>query len=461
MRLSRHSVLSEKTTDAEWIIKYNGLVKQFYRLLVNTLIANVTTSFLWFAVTFWVYLETENVMATAILGGSFMLMMALTGVFFGTLVDRYKKKHVMQVASAITTVAYGLAGVIFLLVSKQELLTIGGPWFWLFTIVILVGCIVENIRNIALSTCVTIMVPEKQRAKANGLVGMVQGLAFMVTSIFSGLAIGYVGMGWTLLIAVILTLFALVDLMFVTINEDHIVHDPALTSAVDFKGAWRAIRAVPGLFSLILFATFNNLVGGVFMALLDPYGLSLMSVQVWGLVFAISSVGFMIGGGIVAKKGLGARPLRALLLTNIAVGAVGALFTIRESIWLLVSGMVVYMILIPIAEAAEQTTLQKIVPVAKQGRVFGFGQSVEAAAAPISAYLIGPIAQFGLIPYMKTPEGHAAWGWLVGFGDARGIALVFLASGCIMIGISWLAMYSRSYRTLQRTYDTSTPEVTA
>lgn len=67
-------------------------MRNFYRLLINTMIAGITTSFLWFAVTFWVYLETKNVMATAFLGGTYMLMMAATGVFFGTLVDRHKKK---------------------------------------------------------------------------------------------------------------------------------------------------------------------------------------------------------------------------------------------------------------------------------------------------------------------------------------------------------------------------------
>ena len=45
-------------------------------------------------------------------------------------------------------------------------------------------------RNIALSTTVTLLVPEERHANANGLVGTVQGLAFVVTSVFSGLAIG-------------------------------------------------------------------------------------------------------------------------------------------------------------------------------------------------------------------------------------------------------------------------------
>ncbi len=40
------------------------------------------------------------------------------------------------------------------------------------------------------------------------------------------------------------------------------------------------------------------------MALMDAYGLSLVSVEIWGIVLAITSIGFIIGGGLVARYGL-------------------------------------------------------------------------------------------------------------------------------------------------------------
>ena len=40
----------------------------FRRLLLNTLVTGVTSSFLWFALTFWVYLETRSVVATGVIG---------------------------------------------------------------------------------------------------------------------------------------------------------------------------------------------------------------------------------------------------------------------------------------------------------------------------------------------------------------------------------------------------------
>jgi DHA3 family multidrug efflux protein-like MFS transporter len=46
------------------------------------------------------------------------------------------------------------------------------------------------------------------------------------------------------------------------------------------------------------------------------------------------------------------------------------------------------MMLHPYAEAAEQTILQKVVPFERQGRVFGFAQSVEQSASPLTAFFI-------------------------------------------------------------------------
>jgi DHA3 family multidrug efflux protein-like MFS transporter len=428
-------------------------MKKFYNVLINTLIANVTTSFLWFALTFWVYLETRSVMATAIIGGSYMLLVAIFSIGFGTIVDHNKKKKVMLASSAITFGAYLIAGGLFLIFPQSELTSWSTAAFWLFAGIILIGGVIENMRNIALSTTVTLLVPKDDRAKANGMVGAVQGIAFLVTSVFSGLSIGFLGMGWTLVIAIVFTAVALIHLLFVPIPEDEILHDPELAGKkIDLKGSIAAIRAVPGLMALIFFSTFNNLIGGVFMALMDPYGLNLFSVQIWGIILGITSTGFIIGGAIIAKKGLGKNPLRTLLWVNVAVGILGMTFALREWWWLYALGIFIFMVLIPFAEAAEQTIIQRVVPFKRQGRVFGFAQSVETAAAPITAFLIGPIAQFGIIPYMNSDIGKEQFTWLLGTGEARGIALVFMIAGITSIIITILAFRTKSYKLLSKSY---------
>lgn len=427
-------------------------VRAFRRVLVNTLVSNVTTSFLWFALTFWAYLETRSVLATSIVGGSFMLLIAVLGPLFGTYVDHHRKRDVMVISSVLTLVSYLGAAAVYVLAPEGRLTSFSSPWFWAFVGLVLAGSVVEGMRNIALSTTVTLLVPLAERDRANGLVGTVTGIGFMITSVFSGLAIGFLGMGWTLAISVGLTTVAVGHLFWVRIPEKRPAREGPMLP-YDIAGAVRVIRSVPGLFGLVLFATMNNFIGGVFMALMDPYGLTLFSVQAWGIVLGVTSVGFILGGIWVARFGLGSKPLRSLLLANLVLAGVGMVFTVREAWWLYVAGIMLYMCLIPIAEAAEQTVLQRVVPYASQGRVFGFAASLEAAAAPVTAFMIGPIAQNVLIPYMNSDSGRAQWAWLLGQGEARGIALVFVLAGVVQTLFVVAAFGSRPYRTLSRSYE--------
>ncbi|MGL3151712.1 MFS transporter [Microbacterium sp. A82] len=431
----------------------------FANVLVNTLIANVTTSFLWFALTFWVYIETQSVLATGIIGGAYMLFVAFFAMVFGTIVDRNRKHTVMVLSSLLSASAFLIAGLLYLWQPESQLLNLGGPWFWLFSVIILFGGVIEQLRNIALSTTVTLLVEEDKRANANGLVGTVQGIAFMVTSVFSGLSIGFLGMGWTLVIAIGAMVVTFVHLLFVRIPEEAPQPDPNASSALDFRGSVTAIRLAPGLFALIIFSTFNNLIGGVYMALMDPYGLTLFSVQMWGLVLGVTSTGFIVGGALVAKFGLGKKPMRTMLLVVMVMGLLGAVFMIREWWPLYALGIWVYMALIPPVEAAEQTVIQKVVPFTRQGRVFGVAAAMEAAAAPVTAFLIAPIAEFAIIPYMDSPAGQRQWGWLLGEGEARGIALICLFAGLIMVAAAGLAFLTRSYRKLTELYAEAPPVI--
>lgn len=431
--------------------------RTFSHALANTAVASLVTNYLWFAVVFWVYLETRSILATGVLGGAYMLLLAVCSMWFGSLIDRHRKIIVMRVSAWASLIAFIIGTAMFFLVSAETLLDLSGPWFWVFTLVLLAGCVVELLRGLALSTLVTLLVPVEKHANANGLVGTVQGLAFIVTSVFSGISIGLLGMGPTMLIATALTALPLAHLFLLRIDEPQVVHDPN-RSAVDFRGGMIAMRAVPGLFGLILFSMFNNLISGVHMALLDPYGLTLFSVEMWGIVFGIAGTGFLVGGALVAKFGLGKNPVRTMLLAVVVTGIVGATLALREWSWPFVLGIWLFMLVFPAVEAAEQTVIQKVVPFEKQGRVFGLAMTFEAAAAPITSFLIAPAAEFWIVPYIDSDVGHARWSWLLGEGEGRGIAFVFFWAGIVIVVAALAAFGTRTYRTLVRSFAEAAPE---
>jgi DHA3 family multidrug efflux protein-like MFS transporter len=427
-------------------------MRTFHVLLANTLVANVTNNFLWFALTFWVYLETRSVLATAIIGGGYMLLVTVSGMFFGTFVDRHRRRTSMLLSSVVSLVAFAIAGLTYFVAPAPALRDLGHPGFWALIAFILGGAIAGNLRMVALSTTVTLLVPEDGRDKANGLVGTANGVAFAITSVFSGLAIGLLGMGWSIAISVVITVAVVAHLLTIRIDEEAPTPSVDAPRLIDFGGAIRAVALVPSLFALLLFSTFNNFLGGVFMSLMDPYGLTLMSVEAWGFLIAFTSLGFIVGGMVVARRGLGVNPVRTLLLANVVMWTVTIVFPIRSEILPLAVGFFVYLFLAPVAEASEQTIIQRVVPFQEQGRVFGFAQSLETAASPVTAFLIGPIAQFWVLPSMTDgPLADTIGSWF-GTGPERGMALIFIVAGLIGLIVTILALNSAPYRRLSSRY---------
>src|SRR3546814_11164754 len=109
-----------------------GSERVFNRLLLNTLVSGVTSTFLWFALDFWAYLETESVVVTGVIGPAFSLAMAFLGPAFGTYVDRHLKHAAMLLATYVMTLSFALATALFLLVDARAVLSMRSVWFWAF-----------------------------------------------------------------------------------------------------------------------------------------------------------------------------------------------------------------------------------------------------------------------------------------------------------------------------------------
>lgn len=436
-------------------------MRTFYKLLTIGFIAATTNNFVWFALTYWAYLETKSVVSTGIVAGVWLVATAISGIWLGSLVDHHKKKTVMLGSSSFTLILFLVGLLIYISLPQTTFASVTSPMFWVFVLILLTGVISGNIYSIAIPTLVGITVPEEKRDKANGMFGTIMGISFTITAAASGVIFGIGGMNMVLIIAAFFTGIAILTLSLTNTKEKSLSINTEESAAdtiketkkkVDLKGTIKIVGSIPGLFPLIFFTTFNNFLGGVFMALMDAYGLTLVSVQVWGILWAVLSSGFILGGMHIAKRGLGKNPLATLFRINIIMWTVCIFFTIQPSITLLASGMFIWLCLVPFVEATEQTIMQKVVPPERLGRVFGFAHSVEQSTSPITAFLIGPIAQFIFIPFMTTGKGVDLIGDWFGTGTGRGIALVFITAGIIGLLTTLIAQKTKYYRLLSEQY---------
>jgi hypothetical protein len=80
------------TTKARVLDLSKSTDRAFVHLLVNTLLLSVISFTVWFAVTFWVFLRTKSVLATGVVAGVFLATTAVSGIWFGSLVDHYGRE---------------------------------------------------------------------------------------------------------------------------------------------------------------------------------------------------------------------------------------------------------------------------------------------------------------------------------------------------------------------------------
>src|SRR5690606_24093283 len=88
-------------------------MKNFYAVVANALTASSTNMFVWFAVTFWAYLQTQSVVVTSVLAGAYTVTVALSGFLLGSVVDRFHKKWVMLLSSVVSFGLYTAAAILY------------------------------------------------------------------------------------------------------------------------------------------------------------------------------------------------------------------------------------------------------------------------------------------------------------------------------------------------------------
>ena len=93
--------MSDPTTRPGLDLRH-GSQRVFAHVLVSSLAVSVANFTVWFAVTFWIYLETRSVFATGLIAGIFLVATASTGIWFGSIVDHHRKQTVIQMSAVVS-----------------------------------------------------------------------------------------------------------------------------------------------------------------------------------------------------------------------------------------------------------------------------------------------------------------------------------------------------------------------
>jgi MFS transporter, DHA3 family, macrolide efflux protein len=205
--------------------------------------------------------------------------------------------------------------------------------------------------------------------------------------------------------------------------------------------------ARPGLAALMLLFALSGFTTEMTVVLFTPLILSFGTTAQLGLTMSLCASGFLAGGLLMSIWGGPRRRLRLVIIFMILLGLFSALIGLRASVGLIIVSGFLSTLCVPILSSSNQVIWQNKVAADIQGRVFAIRRTI-VLATPLLTYLVaGPLADRIFEPMMAANGPLAgSIGQILGTGTGRGIGLLFVTMGLLLVLITALSCLSPHLR---------------
>lgn len=400
-----------------------------------------------FALGVWVYQKTQSVTQFAFISVAIILPTVILSPIAGIFADRFNRRWIMIL---------GDSGAALSTLMIVVIVSFGQLQIWHIYLANIVTSCFSTFQQPAYTAATTQLVPQQHLARASGLSHLGYAIAQFISPMLGGVLLVTIGLQGVILIDLISFFIAIIPLMIIVFpdvplisNEDKHHQKTSLSQAI--KAAWSYLTSQNGLFALLLLFTITNLLLGLIQVLFTPLILSFTSAKVLGLLLSFGGVGMVIGSLIISIWGSSKYLINSLFLGMIVIGICLILVGFPPCIPLYAFSIFCCFCCMPIVQCSNQVIFQKKVPLQLQGRVFAFKNALANISLPIAYIVAGPLADKVFEPLMK-PNGllSSNIGQLIGLGSGRGIALMFIIIGVLILLITALAFQYSPLRLVEK-----------
>ena len=418
-------------------------MRAFYVIWLGQLVSTLGSGLTGFALGVWIYERTDSITLFAINTFVYMGVSVVVSPFAGALVDRWNRRWVMILSDAGAGVTTLVIWLLLLTDSLQiwQILVIGG-----------FNAAFTAFQFPAHSAATTMLVPRDQLGRAGGMVQISQAISNLVAPALAGFLFISIGLEWILVIDIAAFLFAVLTLMIIFVPEPERSAESKAGQGNIFKEIRFGLDYITqrkGLLYWMLYIAALNLGAGLGFPLLTPLMLDLGDAQQVGLANSAIGLGMLLGTLIMSIWGGPKRRIYAVLGSGLWLGVFMMGIGARPSLLGIGIAGFLLMIALPILNGNSRAMWQTKVPPDMQGRVFSVRRVIGQFTSPIAALIAGPLVENLLQPMME--QGGAlstSFGRLIGVGDGRGTALLFVFVGIFIIAVT---LYGFTNRTLINT----------
>ncbi|MEM1278519.1 MAG: MFS transporter [Cyanobacteria bacterium P01_H01_bin.152] len=429
----------------------------FTILCLSFLISSFGHGIAGFAVTLWVWEQTDSATALVLAGFFYKLPIVVASLFAGIVVDRANRKYLMILSEVASIIAALLVLMLYLS---------GHLAIWHLYAVALARGGFDQFASLAFRASIGLMVAPADYVRALSMTRATGSLAGIAVPAIAGVLYPTLGLGGILLINFVVVAFSLALLSGLKIPQPTQREGSKLDAKTQGWAsyvAWlwtevtfglRYIWRSAGLRSLVVITTVFwavQILGG---AIFDPMILARSggSAEVLGTIGTVWGIGGLGAAAWLSLRGGFRSNVRGMLVGSVGAGLAGIAFGLGRglSIWLPAGFLM--SIAFPLLSGSERALLTAAAPIDVQGRVFAARDLVNDTAEGTAMLLAGVLSDRLLEPAMQSSGPlPALFAPIVGTGAGSGMALLYVGSAIAMLLVGIIGFRTPQLRLIEKT----------
>ncbi len=400
------------------------------------LISMVGSGLTAFALGIWVYQSTGVITDFALIYLFAELPGTIVAPIAGAIVDRYDRRQVMIVSN----LGAGISTAILVL-----LLYVGKLQIWHIYLATAIHSTCKSFLEYAYFASTTLLVPKQHFGRASGMIQMGKAAEQLFSPVLAGLLVAIINVHGVIFIDFISFIFAILSLLFIKFPQPEQSKDGELAKGSVWSEAiygWKYIAAHPGLLAMVFFFTSTNLFIGIVQVLLTPMILSFTNTKVLGIIMSIGGSGWLFGSMTMIIWGGMKRRIYGIFIFEFLLGIAILFMGLRPEPVLITVAAFIGFFSMPIIISSSHAIWQDKVAPDLQGRVFAMRGMICWLSFPLAYLSAGTLADRLFEPIMMEGGLLAnSLGDIIGFGKGRGIGLLFIVMGLLIMVIT-IAAYT-------------------
>ncbi|MEK4059197.1 MULTISPECIES: MFS transporter [Paenibacillus] len=421
----------------------NKSFSKFLVLWTGEWISSMGSGLTAFALGVYVYQMTGTAASVALVTLCAFLPSILLSPIGGVLADRFDRRLMMITGDLCS--AFGLVFLLFLML-------LGDPPVWQICLGVAFSSIFVSLLEPAYKATITDLLTEEQFAKASGLVQLAASSKYLLSPLIAGVLLGYMDIKAVLIIDI--STFVVTVLAVLAVKKNLQAEFPAKTRqsfARELKEGWDTLVSVKGVLQLTVILSLVTFFMGFLQTLFTPLLLPFTDTQTLGTVESVSAIGMLIGSLFIGMFSIKGQYAKVLAVSLGFAGVFFALVGLTTNLYFIAAAGLLFFAALPFINTCADVLIRKNIAAEAQGRAWGI-IGILSQLGYVTAYAVaGVLADHVFNPLLRSGGSlDSSVGKVLGTGEGRGIGLLFIVSGLLIVIVAVIVPRIKSIRALEQ-----------